>query len=545
MDKIIGFSLTLVPEQAIAPPWLSVYPWLKVWHTTENGWNICFWGHGDLTKFKTPHGYVVGYSNTELDTLSIAPLQNRGLVINLSLNEATITNDAFGMLQVFYGNKGGEKPYDSTPHVSTCEEAVMMGLGSVSLSRGRLVNFLMYRISIGTLTLWREVDKLYANSILTIDRNGNTTQREQPPLQFRLIRPEDVVPVMISLHERVIRRYTDQLGDVYLPLSSGLDSRILLANMQRHPRIHARTYSSSWPYERSQEILIARASAKRVEVEHRILDFVGRTYAQYCRPYLEYLGTAATNLQAYIYGAAQMIGSEGHRTWPVISGVCGDIVSGVGTNHVLQRLLRPRSPHQHFKMACHCEGTPSWRAKQLNAGLTYDWESCEHCTQHMWADMWKTRECDDLTASCALIRLRNRGSQLVTASWATTDLWNGYVTPYLDREYVVTMLSMPVEARQNRIGQRKYASQRFPAIFPNAGVPASAYDVSNTLNATSICNEALWPLVADGSKPAHPYFNPAGIESMYQRALEGHLPSFYQLRSLQPIAWAIEKGYVK
>ena len=540
MNKIIGFSVTRAPTKAVLPPWLHKYPQLKTSQLSRNGWNICFWGHGDFAEFATSQGFVVGYSDTELKVLSYTPLQNRGVLISTSPNRVTITNDAFGMLPVFYGSSQG------IPHISSCEECVMIGIGKVTLGSARLVSYLLHRSAVGTATLWNEIDKLYANRVLISTVTGGFTQKNQDPLQPVSIPPNKAISIMANLHKRVIRRYTDLLGDVYLPLSCGHDSRLILTNMARPERIHARTYTSSWPYSRSQEILIARASAERVGVaDHSILDFVGQTYAPYCRPQLEYAGTPLTNIQAYLYGAAAMMGREGNYDWPVISGSCGDILAGVGVVHVLDKLRLGLPPHLQFRMACHNRGSHSWSNKALSHGLAFNHQAAIERLYPMWADLWHATEFKEPTARCDLIRVRNRGSQYIAYAWAATDLWNGYVAPFTDREYITTMLSMPVPIRHSRSGQLQYMHQYFPKVFPNAGVSCTAYDISNTLNKTSVCADAVWPLLADGSKPAHNFFRPTEISAMHYRGLTGDMESFFWLRSLQPIAWAIDKGYVK
>ena len=71
-------------------------------------------------------------------------------------------------------------------------------------------------------------------------------------------------------------------------------------------------------------------------------------------------------------------------------------------------------------------------------------------------------------------------------------------------------------------------------------------DARNTTNVDTITGnpQAFWPLLCDGGRPRHRFFNPIGIKALYVKAITGHKPSWGLLASLQPIAWAIEKGYV-
>lgn len=545
MDKIIGFSLTRLPEKAVPPPWLGTYSWIKVHNIEQAGWDICFWGHGDLNKFGTSHGFVVGYSGVEMKTISVVPLQNRGLVVSVTADDVTITNDALGMLPVFYGRRA------NIPFVSTCEECVILGLGGVTLDRARLVQYLIFQSYVGTRSLWKEIDKLYANSTLVVSATGDFMVRSQPPLQFRRIETIQAIPTIHGITRRTIRCYTDPLDDVYLPLSRGKDSGMLLVHMQRLKRIHARTYGTGRPYSRDEEIVIAKARCKNIGVEdHRIIDFVGETYQQYFQPQIEWGGVPLSCTQAYIFGANTIIGSEGTH-WPLISGSCGDITAGGGTQRIwnlrtFRQAFHSDARDQQFKLACYCQ-SKEWRHEALEKCIAFDTDAklIQSEMRSEWTELWNATEVGNQGVRIDLIRLRNRGSQYITYSWAAADLWGCYVAPFTDREYVTTMLSLPYKSRIKCRDQKLYAAERYPRIFPDGGVPRSAWDVRNTINNTTISEEALWPLVADGSKPAHPYFEQAGIRALYQKALSGDAHSFFLLHSLQPIAWAIDRGYVR
>lgn len=541
-SKAIGFSLTRLPNKAPAPPWLSVYPWLETRRLERDGWDILLWGHGNLTQFERPEGIVIGYSDVEMDTLTASPLQNRGDVIAPGPRTCAVTNDFLGMLPVFYGSHAG------VPYVSTCEECVILGLGGVTLHPARLVHYLIFQSAVGTRTLWGEIDKLYANSVLTVSANGNFSVQAQLPVKFRPISRRGAIPAIADVSERVIRRYTDPYDDVYLMLSRGKDSGMLLAHTQRPARVHARTYTSSWPYSRSEELVIAKARCRNVGIsDHRIVDFTGQTYQQYFQPQIEYAGTPLASTQAYIFGANAILGSEATH-WPLISGACGDITAGSGVARVMEmfEVRKTRSKRERFKLACYCH-SKEWKSEAFDACVAFDafTELTRSRIQTEWSDLWDATEGHDLGSRIDVVRLRNRGSQYITYAWGAADLWGCFVTPYLDREYVTTILSLPYESRVGCRDQKRYGAQTFPHIFPDGGVPRTAYDVSNTLNQTTVSAEALWPLVPDGSKPAHSFFVPAGIQALYKRALNHDMKCFFWLHSLQPLAWAIDKGYVK
>ena len=322
---------------------------------------------------------------------------------------------------------------------------------------------------------------------------------------------------------------------------------MLLAHMQRPDRIHAWTMPSSWPLDRSEDVVITRARCKNTGVrDHNIIDFPNQSYASAYKPQIEYGGTPLSSTQAYIFGICDWIRSHGNR-YPLISGSCGDITAGSGVARVLETfdVRQTTSNRERFKIACYCQ-SKEWYIDSMRDCLYFDPVDAldKAGLRDEWACLWDETEGWDIGVRVDLIRLRNRGSQYITYAWAAADLWGGYVSPYTDTDYVRTMLSLPLAAREKCIGQRRYGQKYFPHILPNARVPRTAWDVSNTLNKTTVSEAALWPLVASGAKPRHHYFKPAAIQTLYSNAMHGYMQSFFMLHSLQPLAWCVDKGYV-
>lgn len=534
MDKIIGFSMTkgvALPN----PPWLYKYPWLKVKQLTIRDWIFILWGHGDFDKFISGDQIVVGYSDIDLEVLSIDPLENRGLVIRLGEDQATIANDTLGMLPVFYASK------NDIPCISTCEEVLLHVSGKVTLDPGRLVSYLIYQSTVGTLTLWKEINKLYANSILRVSADGCFEQVPQSPLGFHPTL-DNVVEEMFEVTRDTVRRYTDPLGRVVLPLSSGQDSRLILCNMQRPERIKARSYPCSWPAEKSWETVISKESARLCGVNNfGILDFE-RDYSKWTQKAIEYYGTPVSGIQVYLYGASEMIGEE-ESGLPVVSGVIGDVLAGIGIGFIKDI----PSPYDLFRRGCYCQDK-EWKPNHLDTCLNFDWRGALEPVKSDGAKIWDNTEGDSLFVRSTLIRLRNRCSQTITYPWAALDLWGSIVPVYCDRNYVQSMLSFPVDKLRDRNCQQEMIAKYFPKIWPHSGLNLNTMDCTNTMNTETIRNgglRSIWPLVVDGSKPVHKLFKPGGIKTIVNMALGGDTQTWFLSQSLQSIAWAVDKGYTR
>ena len=521
MDKIIGFCMT---RGAILsdPPWLYKYPWLKVRQITIQGWTVTLWGHGNFDKFIAGGQIVVGYSDADLETLSIDPLDNRGLTVELFDSKAIVINDTLGMLPVFYASK------DGIPYISTCEETLFKVLGGATLDPGRLVSYLLYQSTIGTLTLWKEIDKLYANSILQISTNGSFEQVSQPPLDFKPF-GGDAIKAMFEVTRDTVRRYTDPLSRVFLPLSSGRDSRLILCNMLRPERVKARSYPCSWPAERSWEIVISKESARLCGVnDFSILDFE-RDYSRWTKSAIEYYGTSISAVQMYLYGASEMIGEE-ERGLPVLSGVIGDVLAGIGVDHVRDI---PGS-YNLFRSGCYCH-SKEWKPHHLGACLSFDWRAALESVKADGIDIWNNTEGGSLFVKSTLIRLRNRCSQTITYPWAALDLWGSIVPIYCDRSYIRSMLLFPVERLRGRECQKEMMATYFPKIWPYAGLNLNTMNCTNTMNAETVRHggpRSIWPLVRDGSRPAHDLFKSGGIKTLVNQALAGDVQTWFLLHSL-------------
>jgi len=543
VDKVIGFILTTKTNpRELAPQWMQSYEHLVTHSWQAWNWNIFVWGHGNLDHMLStiPEGVrlVVGYDEVDMEVLGTDPLENRGLVVELRPNDATVRNDALGSMQVVYGEKGG------CPFVSTSEEAVVNGIGPVTLDPGLLVSYLIYQCTVGRLTLWKEIKKQYANTTLKIGLNGSFVETLQDPLEIKPFRGSDPIAQMHDLSVRTVRKYTAPRETMFLPLSSGQDSCVILGSTERPNRIKARSHPSSWPAERSWETMIPKARAAICGVKDwGMLDF-DHDYSKWTEPAIRYYGTLISAVQVYLFGAAQMIGSE-QLHLPVISGVIGDVVAGIGFPWLEDNLPRCHDSYEQYKIGCYCHDK-EWVPALLDKVLTYDWRVAFEQVKEDGRRIWDQTEGPDDIIRGTLVRLRNRCSQYVVYTWGALDLWNSMVPVYCDRDYVSTMLGFPKNVLRNRIGQQQMLRTYHGNIWFNPGLDPKSWCEDNTLNIETINHgllRSLWPLLATGFRPASCFFNPNEISKLIEKALRPDEHTWFKLNSLQSLAWAIGEGW--
>ena len=503
MDKAIGFSLVYDTEPP-RPSWLDTYPWLVEKVIEREGWAVRLWGHGDLDAVIDGDRIVVGLEEGE------EPLSSRSVVIELG-NPPEIHSDFGGYLPVFVG-KGA----------ASTDEGCIPGVRTLDLKG--VLSFLLTNTLLDGCTIWKDVCWLLGNHSLY----GTIWPQES----IRLYNSDPAE--MGDMLERTIRKYTDGLGDVYLSMSGGFDSRLIMLNMERKERIHARTYPISHPVSRSNEYVLAACSAHLAELaDHKAVS--AWNYGKYLPQYFDFYGATMSPLNAYIFAFIMRTLKE---RWPVLHGMPGDTLSGNPMVGNLKYVARRFEDEGRFEQTCRTD-PHSWNREDLDKLFTVGWREALADLRQTWAHTWCTTEGERLSQKADLIRLRNRSAMMTIRTFSICDVYGGMVSPYCDREYTEYMLSLPDEARLKRAEQIAMAKKRWPDHFPiPRPLRPKDWDTTNTIDRDNISEEALWPIDALD----HPWFNRDYVDELKDKALGGDVRSFHLLFALQTIAYGLMRG---
>jgi hypothetical protein len=527
LDKIIGFSLST--ETPPLPPWLLDYPWLASTECSMNGWFIKLWGHGDLSKFIQGDRITIGYSGTDMEMLP--PLHCRSLVLNLG-QTATIANDPLGQMQVFYGAKDGR------PFISTGEECVLRGIGGGTIGRGRLASWLMFLAGMGSLTLWDEIDQLPGNSVLTVGKDGSFLVRPQAPLEFYPnVNPRNIVPEARWRLEAMARRHTNCIGECHIAMTSGYDSRLIMILMNDPGRINAWTLPISSPPETNAEYAWAKQSAWHLGIRHSMVKL---NLAEHIRPYVEWNGTRSVAMGGLYFGLIAEI-NRGERL-PLINGVPGDTLAGSRVAET-GAAVGLKEPADQFLALCQ-DPSGMWGETDLDDLLDYDWRQEMDEARQAWAEAMTTAEGPNFVVRADVARLRNRIARLEHLMTICADLWGGEVSPYCDKDWARWALSMPPEWRLDRKAIIDMACTYWPHIF---GRPSDlgTYSGENTIDLDLASEQTMWPLLPEGSNFGHDLLRPEAIRAICRGAAALDMKAIRKAWALQPLAWAIRKGYVR
>ena len=524
MDKIIGFSLTY-GDTPPAPPWLADYPWLsKMLWAFPNGFKIMLWGHGNILKLM-PDPITVGQDSR----YDMNPLDSTGAIIEQAPDGIRVKGNLFKSPPIFYGSANGK------PYVSTCEECVLQGLGGATIGKGRLVSFLLHQGTTATLTLWEEIDQMDANSELTIRSDGSFGTKWRDPMEFPAVNPDGYFNMVIE----VIRSYTEPLGDIYLAMTSGYDSRLIMVCADRPERIQTWTVPLGKPWERNSEYLWAARSAELWGVTSHMVKFHDGL-APYTQPFIEYCGATASAYTAYIFAMYAFANQE--VMLPMLSGTNGDSVTGSGYNDLVQRGVADMGLGEQAISICRDHGDMGWSDDKLDAALAFDWREELEKVKPQLVQAWQTTEGLSFQARAALFRVRNRTANIMRPALDSADLWGGAVAPYADRRHAAWMLALPDELREGRRLVIETTTTRVPQIFNRpSGLTDDSYDSNNTLDEDLASEETIWPL----NGFAHDLFKTERVKEICQGAAAVDMPSVRLAWGLQPIAWAMKRGYVK
>lgn len=230
---------------------------------------------------------------------------------------------------------------------------------------------------------------------------------------------------------------------IVIPLSGGLDSRLLISFIQDKSRIEAFTYGQSWTQKKSNEVVTARALSKKFNFKWRHIELEG--YSSYTSQWISKWGSSTHAHGMYQMQFYEKISKLVPPGSIVLSGIIGDLLAGSLPHRKITcpddlwglTLTRDMNAHQIINNL--------ERSEQLNhVGeiLAYEFEKYEHL-------LGEKRVTDLLT-------IQNKNMLLRYLVEVPT--WYGFKTesPFLNEEIGMKMLCIEENERKNRKWQKEY-----------------------------------------------------------------------------------------
>jgi len=173
-------------------------------------------------------------------------------------------------------------------------------------------------------TPYRDVRFLRANQTLAGPKILDTNYGFLEKLAYQDTSKVDTALELISKWVQEMEKSTE--GKIIVPLSGGLDSRLLLSMIQDRSRIEAFTYGQSWNESKSNEVKRAEALSKKMGFNWRHIVLKG--YSRFTPAWIETRGASSHAHGMYQMEFYSQIEKLVPKNSVVLSGIIGDALAG-------------------------------------------------------------------------------------------------------------------------------------------------------------------------------------------------------------------------
>ena len=202
----------------------------------------------------------------------VDPTLDRYLLVELTKDKILVTNDYAGSIPFFYSNKNGFC-------ASNIEPYVVKGSGATQydLCPERLFGYLRYGHFIWTETAWKHVDTLPPDATAKFDHKGKCIKQDYNASVFASdenvgLSDTQVASKLYELNNNLVTRALEGFDEIILPLSSGYDSRMILAVIAENQKLREKTRCFTYGAIGSVEVESARRLSRAAGVEWSFVD---------------------------------------------------------------------------------------------------------------------------------------------------------------------------------------------------------------------------------------------------------------------------------
>jgi len=538
MNSLIGFTViykaaptsvkkaSLAQQRALAP--FAHLAQKKI--TLGESW-LTVWGHNDIDAalHYLPDGSLLAligasvgdfsWADVEAALLKISdpaeftiPWDGRVILLKISPDgrEWTMWNDWMGSIPVFHA------PAGKGCVAGTLEPVVVAaaGLTPDEISLPALLSLFIHGHYLGEWTLfermkvvppdcaavWRGQDFYVAQNV-TVQPSDERWQRGW----------DELVEEMYELSRRAIADVLKKRTGWLLPLSGGLDSRLIAAvSAEMGMTLPTYTFGAA----NSRDVLYARQVARTLGLPWQQISLSNDYLARYARPWANLFGSAM-----HFHGMHQMLFLDTlaqERPGPILSGFLGDALSGYGSRFVYELHSSGAKPQIVPEGYTHWSVPEVEKLMKMPVGGALEELSCEI-----------TRAIEKVPApryqQIRYLVLWSRQRFFTYFNSMLSDYWRGVATPFINKAYARFCYSLPRAVMDDRrlladVFQRYYPQMAaIPSTYWRPGMP-----------------------VGEPIKPTGSYF----LQRRIAQKLPG-LSRFGRLRLFNPGADPVEAACVK
>lgn len=544
--------------------------------------DLWLWGRGDLADYFTylPDGSLLALIGSPLGNFSWIQVQENlaealqasefklpweGRVILLRIDPKgdlwTIWNDWLGSIPIFYSTMGDRRI------ASTLEPVVVStaGLNSEDIFVPALISLLSHGHFLGNWTMFEKMKVVPADCVAEWDVNGFRYK------QIYSVRPtearwevgwDELVEEMHDLsHQAIVNALSTQKNWI-LPLSSGLDSR-LIAAVAAETGVNMDTYT--WGARNSRDVVYSRKIARALSLRWKWIDLGTNYLYKYTNLWADLFGSSM-----HFHGMYQMTFMDELRSEPngsIMSGFLGEALAG---GHI-QPLARARANKDRFQLMP--DDYIYWLTFEINLLFKIP---IDNAMEQVALEIERQMNDEPGTMFQRLMFLDfwNRQRFFIYFHPLLCDYWRGVATPYLNKEYARFCLSLPrlaLDRRQLQVEVYRrfygvlaripgsYAEEPFiytgryltkrriarsmPRYFIRGPLREFNSTTQTMLSLDGECvkntgTSSLWPIFNVWDR-LEEWFNMPQIEAEIRQARNGNLKSVRRLQSIQAFAYRL------
>jgi len=313
-----------------------------------------------------------------------------------------------------------------------------------------VADFLIVGYGVGSATIFEEVRVLGVDTVARFDADGDHLTTFDPPASDPEPRSLDEAAQALGTRFDALLAPYDDLERVLVPLSGGLDSRVLAAlAVDRGLDVHAWTFALR---RGSADERIARRVARTLGVPHTVSIVDPAAMPDRATAWVDRASAQMSLEHIHAFGAHTDVpeGFDVSLSGPLGETVVGDmqfLPAGTQPDDVLtarlRRLVQGRDPDLLDRRL---PGVPGWSSRMLGLLQAF----------------YETVGCDPRRSDYVV--LRNRPARFTPwAVHAARDRLR-WVLPYTDQALWGTTYAMPEQWRRGSVAYRHLVAERWPAL---------------------------------------------------------------------------------